>query len=73
MKSTLAPFARPLYVMSKPIGSACNLACDYCYYLEKSHLLLRVGETSLNRDCYSTKFGCCVTKVFNVLHILVVF
>ena len=38
MKSTLAPFARPLYVMSKPIGSACNLACDYCYYLEKSHL-----------------------------------
>ena len=38
MKSTFAPFARPLYVMSKPIGSACNLACDYCYYLEKSHL-----------------------------------
>ena len=32
MKSTFAPFARPLYVMSKPIGSDCNLACDYCYY-----------------------------------------
>ena len=34
----LAPFSRPLYVMTKPIGSVCNLACKYCYYLEKSHL-----------------------------------
>lgn len=34
----LSPFARPLYVMHKPIGSLCNLACDYCYYLEKRHL-----------------------------------
>ena len=34
----LAPFSRPLYVMAKPIGSVCNLACKYCYYLEKSHL-----------------------------------
>lgn len=36
--STFAPFARPLYVMAKPVGSVCNLACTYCYYLEKSHL-----------------------------------
>lgn len=36
--STFAPFSRPLYVMLKPVGSVCNLACDYCYYLEKSHL-----------------------------------
>lgn len=34
----LSPFARPLYVMPKPIGSLCNLACNYCYYLEKRHL-----------------------------------
>ncbi len=33
-----APFARPLYVMLKPVGAVCNLACDYCYYLEKSKL-----------------------------------
>lgn len=32
------PFARPLYVMSKPAGSKCNLACKYCYYLEKEKL-----------------------------------
>ena len=36
--ATLAPFARPLYVMLKPAGSVCNLACDYCYYLEKANL-----------------------------------
>jgi uncharacterized protein len=36
--STYAPFARPMYVMLKPVGSKCNLACDYCYYLEKEHL-----------------------------------
>ena len=32
------PFAHPLYVMAKPAGALCNLACDYCYYLEKSSL-----------------------------------
>lgn len=34
MKQTFAPFAKPLYVMTKPVGAVCNLACDYCYYLE---------------------------------------
>ena len=24
--------------MSKPAGAHCNLACDYCYYLEKAKL-----------------------------------
>ena len=32
------PFGRVMYVMAKPIGSACNLSCEYCYYLEKSKL-----------------------------------
>lgn len=30
---TLTPFARPLYVMLKPVGPMCNLRCQYCYYL----------------------------------------
>ena len=34
----IAPFSRPLYVMVKPAGSHCNLACEYCYYLEKANL-----------------------------------
>ena len=36
--AVFAPFSRPLYIMAKPAGALCNLACDYCYYLEKSKL-----------------------------------
>lgn len=36
--NTILPFAKPLYVMLKPIGAACNLRCKYCYYLEKANL-----------------------------------
>lgn len=32
------PFAKPLYVMLKPAGAHCNLACKYCHYLEKNKL-----------------------------------
>lgn len=37
-KDIILPFGRPMYVMAKPIGSACNLNCHYCYYLEKDKL-----------------------------------
>lgn len=30
--------SRPLYVMAKPTGARCNLACRYCYYLSKQQL-----------------------------------
>jgi len=30
------PLLYPVYVLIKPIGSACNLDCSYCYYLEKN-------------------------------------
>ena len=36
--SIAIPFGSPLYVMLKPVGSRCNLACRYCYYLEKGKL-----------------------------------
>ncbi len=29
---TANPFARPYYVMAKPVSDRCNLACSYCYY-----------------------------------------
>ena len=36
--NTISPFARPLYALVKPFGAACNLRCQYCYYLEKAEL-----------------------------------
>ena len=38
MGPVYSPFEEPLYVMLKPAGAMCNLACEYCYYLEKSHM-----------------------------------
>jgi uncharacterized protein len=31
--------ARRFYIMVKPSGAQCNLACSYCYYLHKQELL----------------------------------
>lgn len=36
--STVSPFSSPLYLLAKPAGARCNLACKYCYYLEKAKL-----------------------------------
>ena len=30
--------SRDFQIFVKPVGSTCNLACEYCYYLEKEHL-----------------------------------
>ncbi len=29
----------PFHAMTKPVGPACNLACEYCFYLDKAGLL----------------------------------
>ena len=47
MESTISPFARPLYVMAKPAGPTCNLACEYCYYLEKKNLYPKTPGTGM--------------------------
>lgn len=28
----------PFHILAKPVGPLCNLACRYCFYLEKAHL-----------------------------------
>lgn len=30
--------ARPFHLLAKPAGALCNLGCEYCFYLEKTHL-----------------------------------
>ena len=36
--------SRPgLHVLSKPMGPVCDIACEYCFYLEKRELFAR-GE-----------------------------
>jgi uncharacterized protein len=35
--------SRTFQVFVKPIGPFCNLACHYCYYLEKKHLYPEAG------------------------------
>jgi len=32
------PARAPFHVMTKPVGSKCNLDCTYCFYLEKERL-----------------------------------
>lgn len=46
----ITPFARPVYVMLKPVGSVCNLACDYCYYLEKGKFYPEVKNHILSDE-----------------------
>ena len=49
-KQYISPFARPVYVMLKPVGSVCNLACDYCYYLEKGKLYSQVKNHIMTEE-----------------------
>ncbi|MDP4269996.1 MAG: anaerobic sulfatase-maturation protein [Bacteroidota bacterium] len=50
MKKTLQfnPLKYPVYVMAKPIGAACNLRCNYCYFLEKEKLRPRNSSPKMN-------------------------
>ena len=46
----ISPFSRPVYVMLKPVGSICNLACEYCYYLEKGKLYPEAKQTVMSEQ-----------------------
>lgn len=47
--STVTPFARRFYVMAKPAGPRCNLACRYCYYIDK-HRMYAEGDDMCMSD-----------------------
>jgi uncharacterized protein len=40
---SVTPVLPGMHVLAKPIGPACNIKCDYCFYLEK-HALFEKGE-----------------------------
>lgn len=61
---------QPFHVLAKPIGARCNLACRYCFYLEKEPLLypaaasLRMSDATLEifvRDYLAAQPGSEVT------------
>lgn len=41
---------RSLQILVKPSGSACNLRCDYCFYLDKSRLYPDVAAAAMRMD-----------------------
>ena len=45
----MTKLSREFQVFAKPIGSACNLSCRYCYYLNKNELY-RNGEPTHMSD-----------------------
>jgi len=55
----------PFSLMAKPVGSACNLNCTYCYYLEKEKLFPgemhqrvmseKLLETYITQTIYSSR------------------
>ena len=45
-----SPFTSPFYLMAKPAGSACNLACRYCYYIDKNDTLGHRSHSSMMSD-----------------------
>lgn len=56
MEKTISPFSKPLYVMTKPVGAVCNLACKYCYYLEKTNLYKENTSKFVMSDSLLEKF-----------------
>ena len=48
--NAISPFARPLYVMLKPVGAVCNLRCRYCYYLEKKDLYPQAANYLMSEE-----------------------
>lgn len=50
MNTLLTSFSKPLYVMLKPVGPICNLACEYCYYTEKTHLYEGGVKRTMNEE-----------------------
>jgi uncharacterized protein len=50
---TSIPARAPFHLMTKPIGSRCNLDCSYCFYLEKEKLYTDAGGMRMKPEVLS--------------------
>jgi uncharacterized protein len=41
---------KPFHLMAKPTGFHCNIACDYCFYLQKESGTLKTAEKQRHMD-----------------------
>lgn len=46
------------HITMKPVGSACNLGCTYCYYLSKAQLLNQSGDRRIDQELLE----CCIQQ-----------
>ena len=49
-QSRTAPSHTPFHLMAKPTGFQCNIACDYCFYLEKEEGTLKSWSQKRHMD-----------------------
>jgi uncharacterized protein len=55
LSSPVSPVAQaPFHLMTKPIGSRCNLDCSYCFYLEKEKLYTDAGGMRMKPEVLET-------------------
>jgi uncharacterized protein len=50
----MTPAREPFHLMTKPIGSRCNLDCHYCFYLEKEKLYTDAGGRRMTPEVLET-------------------
>lgn len=53
------PLPQGIHIMAKPIGPACNLNCEYCFYLEKEALFPKSESFRMSDEvlsAYITKY-----------------
>jgi len=48
--TTLRSARKPFHLMAKPTGFRCNIACDYCFYLEKESGTLKSTQNQRRMD-----------------------
>ena len=54
LRPTTSPARTPFHLLTKPIGSRCNLDCSYCFYLEKEKLYTDAGGMHMKPEVLET-------------------